>query len=46
MARYFGGPALGVSMSVLAGRGDLGRYSGLVIMGEAPCGEVDEGEDG
>lgn len=44
MGRYFGGPALGVGMSVLIGRGDLGGYSVLVKKGEIPGGEVDEGE--
>lgn len=44
MGRYFGGPAFGVGMGVLIGRGDLGRYPRLVKNGEVPGGEVDEGE--
>ena len=44
MGRYFGGPVLGVGMSVLIRGGDLGGYPGLVKKGEVPGGEVDEGE--
>jgi hypothetical protein len=46
MRRYFGRPALGVVMSVLAGRGYFRGYSGLVKKGEVLGGEVDEGEGG